>query len=60
MSKLVPILSCSYFHVCMLRCDQTHTNQEIMFKFYLSIILHPSLKNTYDNSNTFFSDKPPL
>ena len=41
MSKLVPILSCSYFHVCMLRCDQTHTNQEIMFKFLLIYYFTP-------------------
>ena len=33
MSKLIPILSCSYFHVLMLRRDQTHPQQEIMLEF---------------------------
>ena len=33
MPKLIPILSCSYFHVLMLRRDQTHPQQEIMLEF---------------------------
>ena len=64
MPKLIPILSCSYYHVLMLRRDQTHPQQEIMLEFLPIYYFTPSLKNTNDNTNTFLScydsDKPLL